>query len=90
MYCQDNPTTYPSSQPVINRPLSEGSNPKSITVVPFISTGRTPSGMRPGLAVSKIATFPPGPSSGTAILLAFANRYITKFPFINIITWLGT
>ena len=66
--------TYPSSHPVISLPLSNGSKAKSITVVPLISTGTTPSGIRPGLAVSKTAIFPPGPSSGIAILFALATK----------------
>ena len=50
------------------RLLSNGSNAKSRTVDPLISAGWTPSGILPGLLVSKMAIFPPGPAMGTATL----------------------
>ena len=51
----------PSSQEVATRELSKGSKSKSKTVVPLIKTGTTPSGILPGLLVSKMANLPPGP-----------------------------
>ena len=51
----------PSSQEAAILELSKGSKSKSRTVVPLIKTGVTPSGIRPGFLVSKIANFPPGP-----------------------------
>ncbi len=49
---------------------------KSITPVPLIRTGVTPSGMRPGFDVSKTATLPPGPVSGNAIRSALAETFV--------------
>ena len=52
---------------------SKGSKAKSMTPVPLIRTGVTPSGILPGFEVSNTATLPPGPVSGKAMRSGFAK-----------------
>ena len=63
----------PSSQPVTILELSNGSNAKSNTVVPLMSAGMIPSGIRPVFFVSKSASLPPGPDRTTAIRSLLAS-----------------
>ena len=79
----------PSSQEVATRELSKGSKSKSKTVVPLIKTGTTPSGILPGLLVSKMANLPPGPIkwkryklNNIFCLSAAVNDYVCLFILI--------